>query len=112
MKKPGLKIEDFVGGWLVGDFSPSLFKRDNIEVGLKVIPEGFIDAAHFHKRTTEYNYVISGKMLLENGEEVNAGEFFVYQPFEIAKCKATENTTILVIRDGSITEDKFYVTEA
>lgn len=107
MKRDDLKIQNFTGGWLVGDFKPSLFKSKDIEVGLKMVPKGFVDDAHYHKLTTEYNFVVNGKMLLENGEEVSEGDCFICLPYEISKCRAVEDTTILVIRDGSFVGDKY-----
>ena len=53
--------KEFIKGWLVGDFSPSLFKSKDIEVGLKYYNSGFKEKAHYHKISTEYTLVVKGK---------------------------------------------------
>lgn len=107
MAKSDLSLNDFIGGWLVGNFEPSLFKRDDIEVGLKQLKRGFVDEAHFHKKSSEFNVLISGRLKLETGEEIEAGNFFIYKPNEVARCEALSDCMILVIRDGSDPNDKY-----
>ena len=107
MKREDLSLDTFIGGWLVGDFVPAIFKRDDIEVGIKQLKKGFVDEAHWHEKTIEYNFLISGCIRLETGEELKSGEAFVYQKKEVSKCEAKEDCIILVIRDGSSKNDKF-----
>jgi len=107
MNKERLKFEDFKGGWLVGSFVPNLFNRKDVEVGVKYLEEGFIDEAHFHKLSTEFNLVIYGKIKLESGETVSKGDFFIYKPNQISKTKVLESSCVLVIRDSSHPDDKY-----
>lgn len=107
MKRPDLNLNTFIGGWLVGDFSPALFKRTDIEVGIKKLDKGFVDKAHWHEKSTEYNFIIAGRMRLETGQTVKEGEAFSYKPNEVSECAALEDTIILVIRDASVSNDKY-----
>ena len=106
MKK---KLNDFIQGWLVGDFEPHIIRRDDLEVGIKKLAKGFVDAAHYHRNSTEFNVLIAGKIKLESGQVLEEGEIFSYEPLEIAKCEALEESIVLVIRDGSGVGDKYLV---
>lgn len=107
MKREDLNLSEFTGGWLVGNFEPSIFKRKNIEVGVKQLKQGFIDEEHWHEKSVEYNFILSGRIRIETGQELKAGETFVYKKKELSKCHVIEDTIILVIRDGSHANDKF-----
>ena len=103
-----VKLSDFLGGWLVGSFSPSLFSRDDIEVGVKTLTLGFVDEAHYHKESNEYNVLLRGS-LLQNGVVIKEGSIFIFRPGEISKVSAITDSLILVIRDGSGVGDKYLV---
>ena len=102
------KLSDFFGGWLVGSFSPALFFRDDIEIGIKTLKAGFIDEAHYHKNSSEYNVLLKGH-LLQNGVDIEEGSIFVFRPGEISKTMAITDSLILVIRDGPGVGDKYLV---
>ena len=103
-----LNLDDFLGGWLVGDFSPALLQRDDIEVGVKRLEAGFIDDAHYHLNSSEYNVLLEGT-LSHNRTVIKKGSIFVFRPGEIAKVEALTDSLILVIRDGSGVNDKHLV---
>ncbi len=104
------KLSNFPGGWLVGSFSPSLFSRGDIEVGVKILKAGFLDRAHYHKKSNEYNVLLSGS-LLHNGVVIEEGSIFIFRPGEVSKVSVLTDALILVIRDGSGIGDKYLVAE-
>lgn len=55
-----LKIGDFKGGWLVGDFDPSLHRQPHVEVAQKNYRRGDVDAAHVHNIGTEITVMVTG----------------------------------------------------
>ena len=67
-----------------------------------------VRANHYHKKTTQWNYLISGKILIRTkkpGEEVkemvmNPGDFFVTPPNESHALKALEDSKLLVLTKG------------
>lgn len=103
-----MTYDDYVGGWLVGNFSPSLFKRNNIEVGIKYLEKGFVDSAHYHKKSTEFNLIVYGEVRL--GSKVfKKGDFMNFLPNEISQVECLQSAAILVIRDGSGVDDKYEI---
>ena len=75
-------VKDFVNGWLIGDFEPSLLKNKLIEVAIQSYQAGDEEAEHYHKIGTEISIVITGSALFNN-DVVNAGEGIIINPKKI-----------------------------
>jgi len=102
------KIKDMKGGWFVGDFEPSVYKTKNFEVGVKTHPKGEIWDVHYHKKATEINYLLEGKMILQN-TELTTGDIFVLYPNEIANPTFLEDCTIVTVKSVSEIGDKYII---
>jgi len=103
MKKA--KLNDFIRGWFVGNFEPSLLKAD-FEVGVAKHTAGEYHQDHFHKKSLEINVVIEGEMLI-NGEKFGPGDIFVLYPYEVSQAKFLTDVTVVIVRDKSDTSDKY-----
>ena len=104
MKK--YRIEDFMRGWFIGNFEPSLLKKD-FEVGLLSFDKEHIHTPHFHKKNTEFNLVISGKVRI-NDQIFVEGDIFIIEPYVVShEVEYLEKTKLLVVRDYSDPIDKF-----
>jgi quercetin dioxygenase-like cupin family protein len=102
------KIENYKDGWFVGNFEPSCYKTENFEVGYKIHKKGEYWEAHYHKKITEINFLISGKMTIQN-QELNSGDVFVIYPNEIADPVFLEDCYLCVIKTPSVVGDKTLV---
>jgi quercetin dioxygenase-like cupin family protein len=102
------KIQDFTKGWLVGDFSPSIYNTKEIEVGIKEYKKGDVEKNHVHKIATEYTIVISGKVEML-GNVYEAGDIVKIEPNipNIFKCE--EDCKLLVIKTPSVIGDKYEI---
>lgn len=98
-------INDMVNGWFVGNFEPSLFKTAAFEVAHHTHKKFGPTEDHFHKHSTEINYILSGKMEV-NGKTLSDGEFFILEPYEVSKARFLEDTQLIVVRTKSIPGDK------
>jgi hypothetical protein len=101
-------IAEFKNGWIIGDFEPSILRTSNFEVAVHKYDAGFKGIPHYHKISNEYNIIISGKVDV-NGLELGPGKVFVYAPCEISNCQFIEDTTLVIVRDASNTQDKFLI---
>ncbi len=101
------RIEDFIKGWFVGNFEPSLLKA-NFEVGLHQHRAGEFHQDHFHKRGTEINLVVEGEIKI-NGKVFVSGDIFVLEPYEISQCEYLTDVKLVVVRNLSDPDDKFEV---
>lgn len=102
------KITDYVRGWFIGNFEPTLLKTAAFEVGVLTHKKGEYWTPHYHKESIEYNVLISGKMVVQ-GKELNSGDVFVFDKREVADPIFLEDCTLVVVKIPSIPSDKFEV---
>jgi len=103
-----IRNQKWTGGWFVGNFEPSAFKTDAVEVCLKKHTKGEKWPKHYHKIATEVNYMISGKMTIQD-TEFNAGDVFVIEPNEIADPEFLEDCELIVVKVPFARNDKYEV---
>ena len=101
-----IPLSDFTGGWYIGNFDPSLLKTYAFEASVKVHKKGENWPVHYHKIATEYNVIIAGRMTIQN-RELNAGDIFIIEPFEVADPIFHEDTIISCIKVPGAKQDKY-----
>jgi len=100
------RIEDFTGGWFVGDFEPTLLRTPDFEVGLKIHHRDEHIAPHIHHHVTEYNLLVRGSMRV-NGRELTEGDLFVLHKGERVDAEVlTDQAHVVVVKVPSIPSDK------
>ena len=104
MKKHDL--QDFVRGWLVGDFDPSLVKSTNIEVGIQYYKADDREPKHVHKIAREITVIIYGRVTM-SGVEYVKGDIIDIPPSVPADFVALEDTATVVIKSPSVPSDKY-----
>ena len=83
------RLNEYPGGWLVGSFSPTLVKSDEMEIGLKTFKQYAYEGFFYRKRDAEKIVVLDG-CLLVNGKEYKKGDIIEIEPQEI-KINIKEN---------------------
>ena len=99
-------INDFVRGWVVGGFEPTLFKTTDVEVAVQKFNKGDKEASHCHKIATEITIIVSGKAKMK-GEVLNEGDILRINPGVYADFEALEDTVTTVIKLPGALNDKF-----
>jgi translation initiation factor IF-1 len=102
------RIENFLNGWFVGSFTPTTYDTTKFEVAYKKHKKDEIYDCHYHKVGTEINLLIRGKMSIQD-VELNDGDIFILQPYEISNPVFFSDCEVLVIRNISGIKDKFIV---
>ena len=100
-------INNFVRGWVVGNFEPSLFKTIDNDIGILRVSKGDKSDGHFHKEHTEYNIIINGKVKIQDNILIE-NDIFIYEPLDKSFVEFLEDTTLLVINNPSTDNDKHY----
>jgi len=98
-------LEDFVGGWIVGNFDPSLLRNTQVEVCVKYFKAGDTEPEHYQKTATEVSVVVVG-MCRIGGELLHQGEILLIPPQVSADFVAETDCVVLAIKSPSIPEDK------
>lgn len=101
-----MKLTDFTKGWLIGNFDPSLYKTEQVEIAIKKYKAGDLEQEHYHKLATEYTIVIHGKIqMLNNIYEKN--DIVIIYPLQKNRFECIEDAILLVIKTPSIIGDKY-----
>lgn len=100
------KITEFFRGWFIGNFNPSVLNTKDFEVGLLTHKQGEHWPKHYHALATEYNLLISGKMIIKQ-TNIEPGDIFIIEPNEIADPIFLEDCTVLCIKTPSVPGDKY-----
>lgn len=104
MKK--FRLEDMIGGWFVGDFTPSIVKESNFEVAIKKYKSGTKEKKHLHKLAYEITVIISGKVLMNN-KEFKEGDIIKINKGESTDFITLEDTITCVVKSPSVQGDKY-----
>lgn len=104
------KLADMVKGWFVGNFEPTLYRTNDVEVAIKEYKAGEYEAAHYHKIATEITVVQSGRVKMF-GQIFNGGEIIVVEPNEATDFEAFEDTVTIVVKIPGANNDKYLVEE-
>ena len=100
-----MNVNEYIKGWLVGNFDPSLINSKDIEVGLKYYKKGDKESSHVHKIITEYTIVVSGKIKM-NDEVYIEKDIVTILPNVPTNFESLEDSITLVIKTPSIPSDK------
>lgn len=99
-------IDDFVRGWFVGGFEPTLYKTTDVEVAIQNFKKGDKENKHCHKIATEITVIVSGKAKM-NGLVFVAGDIIKISPGEYTDFEALEDTTTTVVKLPGALNDKY-----
>ena len=100
------QLENMFKGWFIGDFEPSLYKTNDVEVGVKYYKEGDYEPSHFHKIATEFTVILDGRVEM-NGNIYESGSILKILPNESTDFKALTNVKTVVVKIPGASNDKY-----
>jgi hypothetical protein len=100
------QLENMFKGWFIGDFEPSLYKTNDVEVGVKFYKEGDYEPSHFHKIATEFTVILDGRVEM-NGNIYESGSILKILPNESTDFKALTNVKTVVVKIPGASNDKY-----
>lgn len=104
-------LNNMFKGWFVGNFDPTLYRTNDVEVAVKTYCAGDFERAHYHKIATELTAIVSGSVRM-NGVEYGAGEIVVMEPGEITDFEALTDVVSVVVKIPGANNDKYIVEES
>jgi len=102
------KLKDMFRGWVVGNFDPSLYKTDDVEVAVKNYKKGDYEPKHYHKIATEITIICKGRVLMNN-ELYEEGDIITIEPNEQTDFRALNDVITTVIKLPCTKGDKYLV---
>lgn len=100
------KLNDFVRGWFVGGFEPTLIKTTDVEVAIQEFKKGDKELSHCHKIATEITVIVVGKARM-NDLVLSKGDVVKILPGEYTDFEALEDTTTAVVKYPGAMNDKY-----
>ena len=100
------KLENMVKGWFVGNFTPTLYQTNDVEVAVKSYLAGDKEEWHYHKIATELTVIISGEVEMCD-RRFGAGEIIVMEPGEGTSFAAITDVTTVVVKVPGANNDKY-----
>ena len=102
------RLNDMVKGWIVGNFEPTLYRTNDVEVAVKSYKAGDHDGAHYHKIATEITVIVSGQVRM-NGAEYGPGDIVVMEPGDVTDFEALTDAVNAVVKLPGANNDKYVV---
>lgn len=99
-------LNDMIKGWVVGNFDPSLYKTNDVEVAVKRYSANDHESRHYHKIATEITIVISGTIKM-NGIEYHENDIIVMEPGEATDFLAVTDAVNAVVKLPGANNDKY-----
>ncbi|HBJ2621742.1 hypothetical protein FDB55_16075 [Clostridium botulinum] len=101
-------LNDMTKGWFVGNFEPTLYSTNDVEVAVKSYKSGESEEAHYHKIATEITVVVSGIVRM-NGIEYKQGDIIVIEPNDKTDFYAVTDAVNTVVKIPGANDDKYLV---
>lgn len=103
-----MNLQNFTKGWLVGDFTPSIFQTKDIEIAIKKYKSGDKEKTHYHKIATEYTIVLSGKIKMID-QIFKTDDIVLVNKNVKNEFECLEDCILLVIKTPSVPNDKYFI---
>ena len=100
------RLEDMVGGWMVGDFEPTCIRSEACEVACKIYAANVGETSHVHRVATELTLIASGRATM-NGRISVIGDNIDIEQGAHPEFYAPEPTVTLVVKMPSVKGDKY-----
>ena len=95
-----------VKGWFIGNFNPSIYKTNKVEVAIKKYKTGDYEDSHYHKIAKEITVIITGKVEM-NKEKYKEGDIIIIEPYETVDFYAVTDVITAVVKIPGVNNDKY-----
>ena len=102
------KLSEMTKGWFVGNFEPTLYKTNDVEVAVKTYAAGAYEKKHYHKIATEITVITKGTVRM-NGVEYSVGDIIIMEPNEATDFYAVTDAENVVVKLPGANNDKYEV---
>lgn len=99
-------LNNFIKGWFIGNFEPSLNKTNDFEISIKRYNKGDIEKSHTHKISTEYTVIIIGEVEMNN-VTYKQDDILTIEPGEYTDFKCLSDVITCVVKTPCSKNDKY-----
>lgn len=101
-------INNYKNGWIVGDFTPAIYKNSLFEVAIHNHKKNEETFPHYHKITKELNLILEGTLKVSD-HILSSGDIWIYEENEISNVEFITDCKLLIVRWPSIPSDKYFL---
>lgn len=102
------RIDEMTKGWFVGNFKPTLYRTEDVEVAVKKYRKGDAEGAHYHKVATELTVIVSGSVRM-NEAIYREGDIIIMEPGDVTDFCALTDAVNVVVKLPGAQNDKYGV---
>lgn len=99
-------LNNFIKGWVVGNFNPTLLDTNDFEVAIKRYKSGDYEESHYHKIATEITVIVEGEVEM-NKIKYKKDDIITIAPNESTDFKCLTDVVTVVIKTPSANNDKY-----
>ena len=99
-------LNNFIKGWFVGHFTPTLIDTNDVEVSIKKYKAGDQEKSHYHKIATEITAIVSGEVEM-NGIKYIADDIIIIEPNDRSDFKCLTDVVTVVVKYPGANNDKY-----
>lgn len=99
------RLDNFWGGWFVGNFEPSIVDSPGFEVCIKRFHAGDTEPLHYQIEAWEITAVVSGSCVV-GGHHLKEDDLILIEPGEAADFQAKTDCVVVAVKSPSLPEDK------
>jgi hypothetical protein len=100
------EINNMFKGWFIGNFEPTLYQTNDVEVAIKHYKAGDFENTHYHKIATEFMVILNGQVEM-NGVKYYHNDIVKVNPRVSTDFKAITDVTTVVVKIPGAPNDKF-----
>ena len=101
-------LESMFKGWFIGNFEPSLFKTNDVEVGIKKYRSGDYEGNHYHKIGTEFTVIVTGEVEMA-GNIYRDNDILMIEPGVVSDFRAITDVITVVVKLPGANDDKYII---
>ena len=99
-------LNQFVKGWFIGPFTPTLDLTTAFECAVKKYRAGEYEEKHHHRIATEYTVIATGRVRM-NGVEYGPDSVVEIKPGEATDFEALTDVVTFVVKTPAVKGDKY-----
>jgi len=99
-------LKNYIGGWFIGDFYPTIIPSKDFEVSIKRYKKGDYDPKHYHKLSNEITVIVEGNAKM-NGVIYEKDDIILIEKNEATDFEAISDCVTCVIKLPSSKNDKY-----
>ena len=99
-------LKDYIGGWFVGNFSPTIINTKDFEIAIKEYKTGDYEKPHIHKIAKEIAIIVCGEVLMNN-IKYSKGDIILIEPNDKTDFNCLTDIITVVVKIPSIVGDKY-----